>query len=129
MSGYSASIWRGRYGFQVSVLILCLAGAMPLFATKGIFQGRVIEGTKREVGKYIYVAGRGGYMRRVDVQGCHVRFDAALPAAQRVRSASESLREGAEVRVTAEQRDNGEWMATEIVILKLAEIDKVRVRA
>ena len=66
-------------------------------------------------------------MRRVNIQGCRVHFDAAIPASQRVRSAAESLRESAQVRVTAEQRE-GEWVATDIVILKLPEIDKVRLQ-
>ena len=65
-------------------------------------------------------------MRRVNIQSCRVRFDAGIPASQRVRSATESLRESAQVRVTAEQRDNGEWVATDILILKLPEVDKLR---
>ena len=107
-------------------LTLLFTTALPLFATPGTFQGRVVEGTKREAGKYIYVAGRGGSMRRVNIQRCRVRFAADIPPSQRVTSASESLKESAEVRVTAEQANDGEWTASEIVILKLPAIDKVR---
>ena len=85
-----------------------------------------MEGTKREAGKYIYVAGKTGMMRRVNIQNCRVRFDTSVPLTQRSRSASESLRESAEVRVTAEQGEDGEWIATDVVILKLPAIDKVR---
>ena len=67
-------------------------------------------------------------MRRVNIQGCRVRFDPGVPASQRVRSAAESLRESAQVRVTAEQKDNGEWVATDILILKLPEVDRVRLQ-
>lgn len=108
------------------VLFVCVLAVLPAFATRGVFQGLVVEGTKHEAGKYIYVAGPSGSMRRVNIQNCRVRFDAAVPAGQRVRSASEYLRDSAEVRVTAEQKQDGEWMATEIVILKLPAIDKVR---
>jgi hypothetical protein len=105
---------------------MLLVVATPLFATKGIFQGRVVEGNKREAGKYIYVEGRAGLMRRVNIQNCRIHFDSTVPPAQRVRSAAESLRDSAEVRVTAEEGDNGEWVASDIVILKLPEVDKIR---
>jgi hypothetical protein len=114
-------------GSRFFALVLgCLLSFLPAFATKGVFQGLVVEGTKREAGKYIYVAGPSGSMRRVNIQNCRVRFDMAVPPGQRVRSALESLRNSAEVRVTAEQRQDGEWMAIEIVILKLPAIDKIR---
>ena len=86
----------------------------------------MVEGTKREAGRYIYVAGRGGFMRRVNIQKCRVRFGADVPPSQRVASASESLKDSAEVRVIAEQGKDGEWMASDIVILKLPEVDKAR---
>jgi len=114
--------------FRLSLGLLCLAVAIPVLATKGIFQGRVVEGTKHEAGRYIYVAGRAGYMRRVNIERCRVQFAASVAASERVRSAAESLRDSAEVRVTAEQSANGEWVATDILILKLPEVDKVRLR-
>jgi hypothetical protein len=114
--------------FRLSALLVGITICIPLFATKGIFQGRVVEGTKHEAGKYIYIEGRPGSMRRVNIQNCRVRFDAGIPASQRVRSAAESLRESAQVRVTAEQRDSGEWVATDILILKLPEVDRVRLQ-
>ena len=112
--------------YRLLVLAFCLAAVIPMFATRGVFQGLVVEGTKHEAGKYIYVAGPSGAMRRVNIQNCRVRFDAGIPARQRVASASEALKDKAEVRVTAEQKENGEWVAIEIVILKLPAIDKIR---
>lgn len=109
-------------------LALCLFAALPLFATKGIFQGLVVQGTKREAGKYIYVAGKTGYLRRVNIQRCHVRFGDAIPSSQRLQSAADSLRDNAEIRVTAEEDSHGEWIATDIVILKLSAVDQVRLR-
>ncbi|HWC16827.1 MAG TPA: hypothetical protein VG498_07415 [Terriglobales bacterium] len=111
---------------QSLFLVLLFASTLPLFATKGIFQGRVVEGTKREAGKYIYVAGPSGYLRRVNIQRCRVRFDTTIPASQRVQSAAESLRDSAEIQVVADQGRNGEWVASDIVILKLPEVDKVK---
>ena len=108
------------------LLFVVFMVTLPAFATKGVFQGRVVEGSKREAGRYIYVAGRGGYMRRVNIQKCRVIFGADVPPSQRVASASDSLKDSAEVRVTAEQGKDGEWMASEIVILKMPAVDKVR---
>jgi hypothetical protein len=99
---------------------------MPLLAIRGVFQGRVVEGSKHEAGKYIYIAGRSGYLRRVNIQKCQIRFGNGVPAAERVRSASDYLRDDAEVRVTADQSDNGEWIAIEVLILKLPILDKTR---
>jgi len=127
MRAYSDRLTRRRCRFLESFcLALLLTSTLPLFATKGIFQGRVVEGTRREAGRYIYVAGRGGFMRRVNIQRCHVRFGADVPPSQRVASASASLKDSAEVRVTAEQGTDGEWMASDIVILKLPAVDKAR---
>jgi len=121
---------RTRRKGQFLGVVLCFSFliSLPVFSITGTFQGRVVEGTKREAGKYIYVAGRGGLMRRVNIQKCRVRFGADVPPSQRVASASESLKDSAEVRVTAEQDNEGEWMASEIVILKLPEIDRARLR-
>lgn len=117
---------RAKASRVFAFVFVCLLSVLPVFATKGVFQGMVVEGTKREAGKYIYVAGPSGSMRRVNIQNCRVRFDVAVPPGERIRSAAESLRDNAEVRVTAEQKQNGEWVATEIVILKPAAIDKIR---
>lgn len=125
-SNTSQRLARPKGFLKLSAVGLTLVFSLPLFATRGVFQGRVVDGTKREQGKYIYVAGPTGLMRRVNIQNCRVRFDASVPLRQRVHNASESLKESAEVRVTAEQRDDGEWVATEILILKLPQVDRVR---
>ncbi|HET9743556.1 MAG TPA: hypothetical protein VFQ00_12460 [Terriglobales bacterium] len=109
-----------------SLMILCVLLAAPLFATRGMFQGRVVEGTKRELGKFIYVEGPGGMMRRVDIRKCRVRFAPSVPVSERVRNAAEFLHEGAVIRVTADQKQDGEWTAADILILKLPVVDKVR---
>jgi hypothetical protein len=118
---------RARLTSSIALFALCLC-SLPSFATKGIFQGRVVEGTKREAGKFIYVEAQRGYLRRVNIEKCRVVFDRSIAASQRVRNAAEALRDGAEVRVVAEQREQGDWVASEIVILKLAAIDQVQLQ-
>lgn len=112
----------------ISLIFLLSLVALPGFATKGIFQGRVVAGTDHEAGKYIYVEAQRGYLRRVNIEKCRVIFDHGVAASQRVRNAAEALRDGAEVRVVAEQREQGDWVASEIVILKPAAIDQVQLR-
>jgi hypothetical protein len=100
--------------------------ALPSFAVRGMFEGRVVEGNKHEAGKYIYVAGRSGYLRRVNIQKCRVRFDRSLPASERVGSAARYLRDNAQIRVIADQSNDGEWVAIDVIILKLPVLDTAR---
>lgn len=109
---------------SVVAFLFCLLVPVSLFAIRGVFQGRVVEGTRRETGKYIYVAGPNGYLRRVNIQKCRVRFGDGVSASDRIHSAAEYLRQDAEIRVTADQAENGEWVAVEVLILKLPAIDK-----
>jgi hypothetical protein len=119
MRSSSSQIRRELQVFRSAVLTVCLFLSFPVFATKGVFQGMVVEGTKHEAGKYIYIAAPNGSMRRVNIQNCRVRFAPGVQGAQRGRSATESLRDNTQVRVTAEQTEKGEWIATDILILKL----------
>src|SRR5262249_36681510 len=89
--------------------------------TIGIFQGLVVQGSSREAGKYIYVQGKNGNLRRVKITDATVTYADSIPVSQRIKSPVECLREHPEVRVTAEQGKDGEWKAREIVILRLSQ--------
>src|SRR5437868_10733149 len=82
---------RTRRKGQFLGVVLCFSFliSLPVFSITGTFQGRVVEGTKREAGKYIYVAGRGGLMRRVNIQKCRVRFGADVPPSRSEEHTSE----------------------------------------
>jgi hypothetical protein len=123
----SQSEMRARALSFIGLLIIGLT-CLPTFATSGIFQGRVVAGTQHEAGKYIYVEAQRGYLRRVNIQKCRIVFDRGIAASQHLRNPAEALRDGAEVRVIAEQREQGDWVASEIVVLKLAVIDQVQLR-
>src|SRR5256885_9239763 len=97
-----------------TLLALLLTTVEPALAAKGVFQGRVVEGNKREAGKYIYVSARAGYLRRVNIQKCRGRFDASIPASQKGRGASEFLRDNAEVPGTAGTSNHGGLGAVEV---------------
>jgi hypothetical protein len=96
-------------------------GVLPSGATPGVFQGRVVDGSAKEAGTYIYVEGRNRQMRRVNIRKAKVFFAAEITPIPRDVSAADCLRGGAEVRVMAEQGSNGEWLAREITILRLAQ--------
>ena len=83
----------------------------------GIFQGLAIPGSSHETGKYIYVQGRNGSLRRVKITGAKVSYADSIPLSQRIKSPIECLQERPEVKVTAEQGGSGEWKAREIVII------------
>ena len=109
---------RRVVAFTIAVLSL---GAWLSAGTPGEFRGTIIDvpGASSR-GKWIYVQGRNGSARRVDISNARVVYDEDVPAAERRTNPAEALTAGAEVRVTAEQGSDGEWKASRIEILKAA---------
>ena len=104
---------------RLSLVCVLWAAATTAFAgTPGIFEGRVYQdagGSK----DWIYVQGRNGRLRRVEISRARVIYADTVPLAERDADASADLSTGAEVRVTAEQDGAGEWRATRIEILRV----------
>jgi hypothetical protein len=103
-------------------LLLAFAGfllaCVPLSAaTPGTFRG-VLVGVAEGESPWVYLMGRNGLLRRVNVSHSQVSYASSFPKRERKKSARESLRAGAEVRVTAEQDGAGEWQAIEVEILQ-----------
>jgi hypothetical protein len=98
-------------------LCLLFAPAAVLAGTPGVFQGKVYQ----ENGNpgWIYVQGRNGTLRRVEVSRARVVYADSVPAGERSKDPTLDLTQGAEVRVTAEQDGSGEWRATRIEILHI----------
>ena len=63
--------------------------------------------------KILFIKGRNGLVRKVDISGAAVVYEASVPEAQRQKTPVAALKSGIEVRITAEQGDGGEWKATE----------------
>lgn len=91
--------------------------ALAWAGTPGSFRGTIIDGPSADKG-WIYIQGRNGMARRVEILHAHVAYDEEVPAADRRAKAEEALIVGAEVRITAEQGSDGEWRASEVEILK-----------
>ena len=112
--------------FVIWILALLVQGCVPCHAaTPGSFRGTVVEGANGapEAG-WLYVRGRNGSIRRVDISQAAIEYDDTVPPEQRKASARQQLVIGAEVRVTAEQRSDGEWRASRVEIIKLAPIGR-----
>lgn len=87
--------------------------------TPGSFRGTIVDGPHDAAGKnWIYVQGRNGMARRVDISHARVSYDESVPTAARLAKPEEALIPGAEVRVTAEQGSDGEWRASQVEILR-----------
>jgi hypothetical protein len=113
----------------LAVVCLPLALSFAAFAgTPGIFQGRVYQDHKAAAG-WIYVQGRNGMLRKVEVSRARVVYGASVPAADRAPDPARDLIQGAEVRVTAEQDGAGEWRAIQVEIVKVQRNSKPQSRA
>lgn len=93
----------------VGVLVL---GAPAHAKILGVFQGKIIKASKR----YLYVQGKSGFVRKVNVTHAVVEYDDDFPAGGRAAHPSDELKVATLVRVTAEQK-NDNWQASEILIL------------
>ena len=93
--------------------------------TPGSFRGTIVDGPSVQKG-WIYVQGRNGMARRVEVAHAHVTYDEEVPTSERSSSPEDALVIGAEVRVTAEQGGDGEWKASAVEVLKPVRADKQR---
>ena len=91
-------------GFAV-VLLLNLAATA---ATPGSFRGVVVRGpaSDRSDG-WIFVKGKNGMLRRVEIRQANVHYELQYPLDKRERSPRRALKEGVEIRVTATQGKDG----------------------
>ena len=67
----------------------------------------------------MYLKSANGQVRRVGISRAQVVYAEGVPARERQKQPAMSIATGAEVRVTANQDDNGEWRASKIEILSL----------
>jgi hypothetical protein len=101
------------------VVALVLGLVVLATATPGSFRGTIVDNPNAAKG-WVYVQGRNGTARRVEISRAKILYDEDVPATERRPKPEEALTPGAEVRVTAEQDSDGEWHATQVEILKPA---------
>jgi hypothetical protein len=106
--------------FRCAVMLILFA--LPVAAIAGSFRGTIVEGAQNATEpNWIYVQGRNGMIRRVEITTARVEYDASVSASVRRHKPQNALTAGAEVRVTAEQGSDGEWRATRIEVLEPAD--------
>ena len=110
-------------GSFLTILILCTTLSA---GTPGSFRGTIVDGPHSAGKSWIYVQGRNGMARRVDISRARVTYDEAVPTTTRLAKPEDGLVPGAEVRVTAEQGSDGEWKASAVEILRAAASEEKR---
>ncbi len=106
-------------------LVLIFCTALLHAGTPGSFRGTIVDAPAAATDKnWIYVQGRNGSARRVEVSHAQIDYDDSVPPSGRARTPQQALVVGAEVRVTAEQGSDGEWKATRIEILPASATDR-----
>jgi hypothetical protein len=103
-------------------LMLALLFLVPLMAanTSGVFRGVLVESPKGEQASgFVFLRARNGSMRKVETSKAQVAYDESVPKEQQMAAASDALKPGADVRITAEQASDGEWHASRIDIMSL----------
>jgi hypothetical protein len=82
----------------------------------GVFQGKIIKATKSGGKTYLFVQGRSGFVRKVDVAHATVEYDDDFPPAGRSQHPVDALTVATNIRVVAEQKKDN-WLADEVLIL------------
>lgn len=97
------------------VLLLALLTFLPSADARilGVFQGKIIRASND---KLLFVQGKSGFVRRVDIRRATVVYDDDFPEAARFSRPQDALKVTTEVRITAEQRKDV-WLADEVLIL------------
>lgn len=104
---------------SVAIFSIVLLAIPALAATPGNFRGVVVAGPKaKQVQGWIFVQGKNGMLRRVEIARADVHYNESFPQSKREESPRTALKPGIEVRVTANQGKDGEWHATEIEIME-----------
>ncbi len=119
---------RERRSTPLLLILLCLA-TFALAGTPGSFRGTVVETDEsRQDAGWIYVRGRDGSIRRVDITHANVTQGEDASGGKAMPQ-SKDLVPGTEVRVTAEQGSDGEWRAKSVEVLKKSEEAKPSAKA
>ena len=107
----------------VAALALLALGNISDARILGVFQGKIIKATKSGGKSYLFVQGRSGFVRKVDVAHATVEYDDDFPAAGRSQHPVDGLTVTTNVRVVAEQKKDN-WLADEVLILPPTAADK-----
>jgi hypothetical protein len=112
-----------RWRWVLVCLVLLLWTSPKLLTvsagTPGTFRGTVVRSPQASDSAWVYLLGRNGLARRVNVSQSEVAYGKSVPQRDRKKIARESLVPGADLRVTAEQDRDGNWRAIYVEVLSL----------
>jgi hypothetical protein len=91
----------------------------------GVFQGKIIKSSSTGGKRYLFVQGKSGFVRKVDVAQATVEYDDDFPIGIRSPKPIDGLTVAANVRITAEQKSEV-WLASEILILAPSPTDQAK---
>jgi hypothetical protein len=112
----------------VAMLALLALGNVSDARILGVFQGKIIKATKSGGKSYLFVQGRSGFVRKVDVAHATVEYDDDFPVSGRSAHPMDALIVATNVRVVAEQKKDN-WLADEVLILPPTSDDKPELTA
>lgn len=116
-----------RWRLAAVLAVVAVLGAPASAGSIGMFGGKIVQAADQNPpGKWIYVKGRGGSLRRVEISKARYEYSDAVPRAARARTPADDLKEGAVIQVAAEQDGSGEWIAKSILILRLSKQSLLR---
>jgi hypothetical protein len=101
--------------------LLAIFLLLPAYAsTPAMFRGRVVElADQPKTAGMIFVMGRNGSLRKVQIGQARVEYADGMPQRFRKSEPSNSLVQGADIRVEAEEASAGLWRARSIEILQV----------
>lgn len=105
-------------GFRAKLLAVLLLATAAYGGTPGTFRGELYPGQDTKPG-WVYIVGRNETLRLVHIANASVFYADEFPTRLRRQKPATSLKPGVDVRVTAEQDENGNWQASEIEIIGL----------
>jgi hypothetical protein len=110
-----------RRATQIWLLLLVFASGLHA-GPSGTFLGTLVSASaSASEAHWIYVKGKNGVIRRVEISTAKVTYAEGVPREQRRQPAATALQPGTEIRVTASQDSSGEWRASRIEITSAVE--------
>lgn len=97
-----------------------LFSSIASFAASGTFRGTLIQDpVTQDSHKWVYLQSPNGSVRRVEISHAQLVYAEEISRKAHPLKASEALRKGAGLRITASQDQNGEWAATRVEIVEI----------
>jgi hypothetical protein len=90
------------------------------FAASGTFRGTLVQEPVTQGSQtWLYLQSPNGSVRRVEVSHARLVYGEEMRRQSHPAKASDVLRKGVTLRITASQNESGEWAATRVEIIEM----------